>query len=465
MTENLNISALNAAIDFCDLWLQRQTDLNEQVPGHSIAIMHDDSLVYNKSFGFANHDTKEILTPNHLFLSASHTKSFTALSILQLVEANKLSLTDKLTYFIPQLKSNPDTKINDVTIEHLLSHSSGLSRDGDDATFFSCLRAFPTKDEILSFYETSALLTTPGKIFRYSNFAYALLGYILEDVSGLSFEDYITTHIFKPLELNRICASYDPNNAPYSAGHNKYAPGTKKIIPINSNIDTKGMIAAAGVCSNPESLCRFYSALMIGTGLLLSDRLKEKMLSKYFGVDQRQPNFGYGLGVVHNIVGGYRLNGHTGGMPGHLSRTYINPKANIVISIMTNSYAADTAMLQNGLWHIIDHFQKHYRANTKLSSYCGEFYNHWGSYYFMPLGETIFVTNLNTPKPFEKAPEIEKSHTNDLVITKDSGYSTLYETVIFNRTKNGIKDISYGSAKLFQKDDYILLLETLPNHA
>lgn len=459
MATPINISALNAAIDYCDLWLHRQMRLNDELPGATIAIMHDGHLLYNKSFGHANHDTKEVLTPDHLFLAASHTKSFTAVSILQLVDSGRLSLDDKLTDLIPQLKSNPDPKMHDITLEHLLTHSSGLSRDGDDATFFSCLRPFPTKDDILSFFEKNPVITKPGKLFKYSNFAYALLGFILEDISGLTFNKYIYKHIIDPLDLLRICPQYDEQKSPYSSGHNKYTPDTKNILPIDSFIDTKGMFAAASVCSNAESLCRFYTALMVGSGALLSDHMKEKMLSKHYDVNLTPDHLGYGYGIVHDKMDGRYLNGHGGGMPGHITRTYIDPQSRITICIMANSYACDMKLLQNGLWHIVDHFQCHYNAKTEFSNYCGEFYNHWGSHYFMPLGDTIFCTNLNVAKPFDDAPEITKDHNDMFIVTKDSGYSSLYEQVTFSFSKNGLKEISYGPAKLFRKNDYIKLLK------
>ena len=154
------------------------------------------------------------------FMIGSTTKVFTALAILQLKDAEKLDLDDPITKHLKNLSIQRQKDYAPITIKHLLMHTSGLP--GDDLKLM--FEAGKPQKEILNRLKHHTLINEPGVMFAYSNIGYALLGLIVEQVSGLSYKDYLDKHIFKPLDIagkiletkalrdketNNIAASYD----------------------------------------------------------------------------------------------------------------------------------------------------------------------------------------------------------------------------------------------------------------
>ncbi len=169
------------------------------VPGMSIAIAKDGKLVYVKGYGYANTSTGEKVKPSHLFRIASVSKPFTAVAILQLVEAGRLSLDAKVfgdggilgnKYGSPP----PNSNIKNIRVHQLLQHTcGGWTNDSHDPMFTDI--SLSHAQVIANTLKNEALINEPGKAYAYSNFGYCVLGRIIEKISGISYENYVKRNI------------------------------------------------------------------------------------------------------------------------------------------------------------------------------------------------------------------------------------------------------------------------------
>src|SRR5258705_8167889 len=152
------------------------------LPGIVVGVVSDQELVWRKGFGFADINAKLPMTPATTFRMASHSKMFTAIAIMQLREEGKLRLDDPVAKYLPWFKSKPaGDDDGPITIEQLLSHSSGLQREaGDHWTSYE----FPTADDLRRLYADRQAAFAPSVRWKYSNLAFSIVGMVTEQVTG-----------------------------------------------------------------------------------------------------------------------------------------------------------------------------------------------------------------------------------------------------------------------------------------
>ncbi|WP_301109465.1 serine hydrolase [Sporosarcina sp.] len=171
-----------------------------KIPGLSITIVKDDKTVYQKGFGYSNLDEEKPVTSQSLFELASNSKAFTALAILSLVESGQIGLSDNVTTYIPWLKVKYKGKEIPITIEQVLHQTTGIPA--------STINMIPVSNEDSALEETVRTLigieldSEPGKMFQYATINYDILGLIIEQVTGDTYEYFMEETILKPLELN-----------------------------------------------------------------------------------------------------------------------------------------------------------------------------------------------------------------------------------------------------------------------
>ncbi|HEV2066910.1 MAG TPA: serine hydrolase domain-containing protein, partial [Thermomicrobiales bacterium] len=142
-----SVDVLREALAYVDSWVEYRV-WKLRTPGAQVAVWFDGTVQLSKAYGVSNLDTGEPLTTSHLFRIASHSKTFTATAIMQLLEAGKLRLDDTAGSWIPQLTGG-GSPLSEVTVRELVSHSAGVIRDGVDSTFWAHSRPFPGEDELL----------------------------------------------------------------------------------------------------------------------------------------------------------------------------------------------------------------------------------------------------------------------------------------------------------------------------
>lgn len=166
-------------------------------PGCAVLITEKGKPIYRKAFGMANIELGVPMKPEMVFRIGSITKQFTAIAILQLMEQGKLALQDDITKYIPDYPVNGKK----ITIEHLLTHTSGIKSYTSMPSFQTIMRKDMKPMELVSFFKDQPMDFDPGAKFLYNNSGYFLLGVIIEKVSGMSYPQYLEQQIFKPLGM------------------------------------------------------------------------------------------------------------------------------------------------------------------------------------------------------------------------------------------------------------------------
>ncbi|HWV68963.1 serine hydrolase domain-containing protein, partial [Chitinophaga sp.] len=225
-----------------------------QGPGAAVLVAKANKIIYKKAFGKANLELNVALKPGHIFRIGSITKQFTACAILKLAEEGKLSLQSEVTEFIR------DYPARGITIEHLLTHTSGINTGAGAWTPETRKKDF-TPQALIDSFKLRPVDFLPGASFRYNNNGYVLLGYIIELVSGMSYEKYITEHFFKPLGMKN--SGYD-NTALVIPGR---ASGYQRDNELYRNANYLSMTqpySAGSLLSTVEDLYTWNRALTAG---------------------------------------------------------------------------------------------------------------------------------------------------------------------------------------------------------
>src|SRR5882757_4380394 len=303
------------------------------LPGIAVGVVSDQELVWSKGFGYANVAEKTPMSPTTKFRMGSNSKLFTAIAIMQLREAGKLGLDDPVVKYLPWFKAKPaGDDDGPITIEQLLSHSSGLQREAGD--HWSSYK-FPTIDELQRLYADRQAAFAPSVRWKYSNLAYAVAGLVVEKVSGERWADYVEHNIFKPLEMND--SSVDKNAAGLAVPYGRRMPdGTREVLPF---VDARGMAAAAGVTSDIEDMAKFISAQFRrgprGRAQIVSSGSWREML-RVRSVEENW-NSGTGLGFDVKRVKDKTYIGHGGGYPGNTTQTLIQLDDKVGVIVLTNT--------------------------------------------------------------------------------------------------------------------------------
>ena len=171
----------------------------EDGPGGTVLIAKDGKILYRKAFGKANLELGVDMTPEHVFRIGSITKQFTASAILKLRDEGKLELDDDITKYLEDYPTHG----HDITIKHLLTHTSRIkSYTGMEEWTAETRKKDFTPQELIEYFKYQPMDFKPGEEYRYNNSAYFILGYIIEVVSGMSYEAYIDESFFKPIGMN-----------------------------------------------------------------------------------------------------------------------------------------------------------------------------------------------------------------------------------------------------------------------
>ena len=176
----------------------------KRLPGLAMAIVKGDRIIHLRGFGMAD-PAGRCVTPQTPFIIGSLTKSFTALAIMQLVEAGKLELDAPVQRYIPWFRLNDLQASAQITLRQLLNHTSGISHYVGRELLAG--RGGGTIEQRVRELRTVALTKPVGTTFQYSNANYLILGLLIQIVSGQSYESYIQQHIFTPLEMHHSFAS------------------------------------------------------------------------------------------------------------------------------------------------------------------------------------------------------------------------------------------------------------------
>jgi D-alanyl-D-alanine carboxypeptidase len=468
------VDLLREALAYVDSWLDYRV-WKLRTPGAQVAVWFDGKVQFSKAYGVSNLDTCEPLTTSHLFRIASHSKTFTATAIMQLVEAGTLRLDDTAGAWIPQL-ARAGSPLADTTVRQLVSHSAGVIRDGVDSTFWAHSRPFPDEDELLQLAIREGVVRQPEATFKYSNIAFSLLGLIIAKATGSTYNEYTQSAIVEPLGLLNTGPELDETRLDeYAGGHSGLTSWSERqVIP---HVDTHAMASATGFYSTAEDMVRFASAHVFGDDRLISDRSKNEMQrAVWTGLSPDAPQEGYGYGVNVRHYDGHRMVGHGGGYPGHITRTMWDPNEGLAISVLTNAVDGPAEELAAGILKILDRARE-VSPKVPLSSglassaaipspeapdaeidpgsFTGRFAALWGVADVYVLGGKLFASSPIEASPVVQPYELAVVDADTLRIMSGSGYASVGEHFRYERDESGrIVSVFTGGMKAWPIEDY-----------
>lgn len=333
-----NSEKFREAINFLETWIQSVLDFN-RLPGVSIAIVHDQDIVYSKGFGYADLKKGIKAAPDTYYRIGSISKQFTAISIMQLRDKGKLNLTDSVSKHLPWFQPEFDqTNASQPTIGDLLRHSSGLPTEPDLTVWSNPSDLFPSREEFINRVKNIKMSYQTNTQFNYSNTGYALLGEIVSVVSNIDFTDYVQHNILEPLNLeNTIPNSPDKFRKNAAIGYGRWPRKNGDRIEI-SNLNPRAMTPAWGFTSTVIDIAKFAMwqfRVLNGqdTGILKRETLMEMQ-----SVQWENPKWGYGY--TYWYLDDLDIIGHQGGVPGYRSQIILSPKEKIAVVVMFNAYDA-----------------------------------------------------------------------------------------------------------------------------
>jgi CubicO group peptidase (beta-lactamase class C family) len=335
---------VQAQIDLFSAWLDGQIEIRG-LPGIVVGVVSGDELVWAKGFGHADLEADRPMEADTRFRMASHSKLFTATAIMQLREQGKVRLDDPVTDHLPWFTfegAAPDDP--PVTIEHLLTHSAGLPREaGSHWTDWD----FPTAEEVRALMPDRRAPFSPEVRWKYSNLAYTIAGMVVEEISGMSWADYLQQNIFDPLGMS--ASSVDLPDPELATGYGSRMPdGSREVLPF---VDARGMAAATGLTSTVEDMARFVSA-QFRTGARGEDRLlSTSSLREMHRVRMLETTWtsGQGIGFSVRRIDGKLYVGHGGGYPGYTTNTTIQLDSKVGVIVLTNTNDSNPSQIAGEL--------------------------------------------------------------------------------------------------------------------
>lgn len=415
-------------LTFIDSWLSLRSAWAD-IPGFVVAIAKDGELLFNKAYGHATTETQEIMRTDHVFRIASHSKTFTATVLFQLQEEGLLRIDDTAVTYVPWLQGHSDKRWQHVTIRQLLSHSAGVTRDGDDSEYWKTRRPFPDAQQFQDDILRLPLIVEPNTRLKYSNYGYGILGCIIEQVTGITYQEAVTKRIIEPLGLKTTSPEYrESGKETHATGYSRI--GLKHQRYAFTHQTTGALVAATGFSSTAKDLTTYWSAQLVGSGLLLSDESKREMQRLAWTIE-KEPDETYGLGIARMRRGNRSTIGHGGGFPGFVTKSEIDPDDSLCVVVLTNSWDGMASMIVGALYGLIDELGDA-DPDPSLLPYEGRFDEVWGVTEFYANPNGLRQIWPNSWYPLWQVDQLEKTGEHTFRYTQTNGYDVPGETVTFD---------------------------------
>lgn len=385
-----------------------------------ITVIEKDSVLFDLDFPNS--------TENKKFALGSISKTFTALAILKLVDEKKLSLEDNLNEIAPEINFvNKWENTHPIKVKHLLTHRSGF----DDIHISSIIKKRNSKmnasDEVKTFENSYVSNWQPGLVHSYSNPGYVILGYIIEKISGISYQEFIKNEILIPLEMHDSDYLSRINTSEIIQGFQI----RKNVV---ENVSRPKIIgeSAGGLISTRSDMAKFLQFLLNKSTQdslnIISSSLIAKMqtLQSEFEIFNNI-NSGYSLGMYDRYFGAYKLNfkGHNGSIDGFSSDFIFNTELNLGIAVSRNLFQTSNSKILNLL---VDNFAKYdtlIESNQKDLETKFVNIDEWVGSYKMLNGNNELIHFINAPAHILK---LTKSGQN-ILVKRFLGNTEVYEWV------------------------------------
>jgi CubicO group peptidase (beta-lactamase class C family) len=313
-----------------------------QAVGLSVAVVRDGSIIYTKAFGLKDRESNTPLRENDLFRIASISKSFSATSIMQLIESHKARLNDDFSDLVGFKIRNPRYPGRKITLRMVMSHTSSIN---DSQGYFNLDVINPAKNKdwakCYNDYE-------PGKGYQYCNLNYNMVGAVIERLSGDRFDVYVKNHVLRPLNLyGGYCVDsldsdlfttlyeYDPASG-FNPSPDAYASRREQINDYVIGYSTPIFSPTGGMKISAPDLAKYMIMHMnkgVYEGVRIISRRSAKAMQKKIANE-----LGYGLAIMNreDVISGKVMTGHTGNAYGLYSAMFFQPRGKFGFVVITN---------------------------------------------------------------------------------------------------------------------------------
>ncbi len=335
------------------------------VPGLALAIVKDGRTVVARGYGVRELGRPEPVDEHTLFGIASNTKAFTATGLALLVEEGSLEWDVPVIRYLPWFRLSDPFVTAEITVRDLLVHRSGLGLGAGDLLLWPATTY--TSEEIVRRLAAVPLATSFRSAYAYDNVLYVVAGELLEEVSGLSWDEFVTGRILRPAGLPDAVTDYEAARATgnLAATHARVDGRLRRVTAHPSHNDKP----AGGILASAADMARWMavqldSGRVAGDARLFSPATTRELWQIVTPIPTRPPppeaaplraNFnGYALGFFVRDYRGRQLVTHTGGLQGYVSRLSLLPELGLGVAVLTNAEegAAFNAITQE----VLDHY-------------------------------------------------------------------------------------------------------------
>lgn len=296
--------------------------------GIAVAIVRNGEIQYAKGFGVAGPGGDPV-TAQTAFQTGSVSKSFAALVVLQLASEGKLGLDDPVVQFMPSFRTADKALSDQITVEHLVTHRSGMTTLNGNRYQFTTDRSSTATADAVAEIADDRLFAEPGTTFQYSNANYATLAHLIERVDGQSYEQAVAKRVFEPLQMRNSFIQMPPREGiPLASG---YRTWFGVVLPTDF-IAGRRMMAAGGVTASITDLARYVEAVRTRDPRIVPAQTADRL----FAAHPIAEGFGYAYGWFVQDGPEFQRVFHDGLNPGFAAMAAIIPERNEVIVVLTN---------------------------------------------------------------------------------------------------------------------------------
>ncbi len=435
---------LKPALAYAQDWVGYQMRASE-APGCVLAVAWRGQILLETAFGHANLYTGEALSPRHRFRVASHSKSFTAAAIMKLREQRRLKLDDAVGDYVRDLHPT----IGPATLGQLLSHTAGIFRDGLDAAYWEDRAPFSDRRQLMADLRQPAAIEANTRL-KYSNHGFALLGQVIEAVTGETYGAWVTREVIEAAGLGET--SFDvplAAGAKLARGHSgKTLLGRRLVFPGDAS--THALAPATGFVSTAADLLRFFGQLApAARSRWLSPASRREMIRPQwpdpFGLIEQS----YGLGIGSGRLEGWDWFGHGGGFLGYLTRTAVIPSQELAISALTNAADGNSNGFVDGLIGILQRFHAEGPPDRSVAGWTGRWWSVWGATDLLPVGRKVLLASPALMNPVLKAAELTVTGPDEAIMSQASAFHSPGEPVRLRRNAKGeITELRMAAARM-----------------
>lgn len=346
LANQVSFSIDESKISEIDTFVKKQLD-SSKIPGVSIVVVKDKDVIYEKGFGYSNIKTNEKVTSQTLFELGSTSKAFTALAILRLEKEGLIELKDPVDKYIPWLKFKYNGQVVTVTLEQLINHTTGIPFKSIDAIKPS--ESEKALEETVKLLVNQELQRLPGERFTYATINYDVLGYVIEKVTGKSYEKYMS-EVLSDLGMNTTYLSR--NEAKLGHLSEGYKVGFLKPRIYDAPI-YRGNIPAGYIISNANDMGTW---LKIQLGSYIKSNEYKELIDKSHSIitgvniDNDEFNYNYGWFISDSKNDVF----HGGNNPNFSSFIQLKPKEKLGVAVLSNMNSSFTETIARGVVNILD---------------------------------------------------------------------------------------------------------------